>query len=124
MLQGTNPRPVDNKKVSTTGTGVAFRSSPFVKADNVLVRLPIGTELHLDYIVDGTAVGSAADKRWYGAWATTPNGIEFGYISATVASVPQPIEQSGHTDQELADAAAAGRTGGIRDATANAGATK
>lgn len=114
MLQGTNPRPVDNKRVftSTGADDLRFRSSPFVRTDNVLAMLPSGTELHPDFVVDGTKVGAAADPRWYGAWAKTAAGIEFGYASVVFCSAPEPIETAGYTQAQLDAARASGMTAG------------
>jgi murein DD-endopeptidase MepM/ murein hydrolase activator NlpD len=123
VLQGTNPRPLDNKKVSTsTGSvdGLRFRASPFVKSDNILAMLPNNTELHPDFIVDGTKVGATADPRWYGAWAATPKGREFGYVSVLFCSTPTAIESTGISqakyDADIAAAKVAARAAGIQAA--------
>jgi len=118
VLQGTNPRPVENRKVltSTGADGLRFRSSPFVKADNILVTLPNGTEVHPDFIVDGTRVGASADPKWYGAWVTTPKGKEFAYASVVFFGPATPIESTGFTQAQLDAAKAAGRAAGIQAA--------
>jgi murein DD-endopeptidase MepM/ murein hydrolase activator NlpD len=123
VLQGTNPRPVENRKVLTSSgaDGLRFRSSPFVKADNILTSLPNGTELHPDFIVDGTKVGVAADPKWYGAWASTPKGREFGYVSVVFCGPASPIESTGFTQAQLDAAKLAGRKAGILAAAAAAG---
>jgi hypothetical protein len=121
VLQGTFIRTVENDKVFTTASPeMNFRSSPYVKTDNIIGKLPTNTELHPDFVVAGTKVGAAANLEWYGAWWQSTKGWEFGYASLVFCTVPVPIEKLGHTDQELADA----RAEGISDAAEAAAAVK
>src|SRR3990167_10403719 len=126
MLQGANPRPIENRKVATAtgGDDPRFRARPFLKPDNILASLPNGTELHPDYIVDGTRIGATADPRWYGAWATTPKGIEFGYVSVVFTTPALLIELVGVPQAKYDADVKAARAKGISDAATNAAATK
>lgn len=118
VLQGANPVRVVNRKTTVKGDNTNFRSSPFVRADNVLVKYAAGTEFYPDWAVEGTTVGTS--KLWVGGWGNVLGVRAFGYLHETTVNPLIPIEQSGHSDQELA----AARSKGISDAAAAAGAVK
>lgn len=117
VLQGTNPVMVSNRRGNVLGDNTRFRSSPFVRADNVLTEYDAGAQLDPDYIVEGTS--ALGTNKWYGAWGNVGTGKAFGYVNVNAVSSLVPIEQSGHSDQELKDA----RSDGIADAAKNAAAT-
>jgi len=102
MLQGTNPRQLNNKVVSVLGDGTRLRAAPATGATPILATYGSGTVFTPDWEVTGQDVGGS--PIWYGGWGQTPNGLEFGYFHSSVVSAPEPFEQSGHTDAELAAA--------------------
>ena len=103
VLQGANPVAVHNKLGRVLGDNTRFRSSPFVKPDNILAEFDTGAEFAPHYIVDGTS--ALGTNRWYGAWGNVGTGKQFGYVNVNALSSLQPIEQSGHSDQDLMKAA-------------------
>lgn len=103
MLQGANPVAVHNKLGKVLGDNTRFRSSPFVKPDNILAEFDVGAEFAPHFIVDGTS--ALGTNRWYGAWGNVGTSKQFGYVNVNTLSSLQPIEQSGHTDAELIEAA-------------------
>jgi hypothetical protein len=108
VLQGANPKRIANRKTTVKADSTNFRSSPFVKADNVLDKFAASALCLPDWSVEGTAVtvGGVTSKLWYGFWGLIAAGKqEFGYMNALVLNALAPIEQSGHTDQELIDTA-------------------
>lgn len=118
VLQGANPQRIVNRQTSVIANDTNFRSSPFVRPDNKLVKFAAGAQFYPDWAVEGTTVGTS--NRWYGGWGNVGAGKEFGYFSEVVVAGLSPIEQSGHSDQELKDA----RADGISDAAKAAGAVQ
>ena len=117
MLKGTNPVPVYNRLGKILGDNTNFRAGPST-AEASLAKYAKDTEIAPNYIVDGgLALGSV---KWFGCWGDTAKGREFGYIHVNTVGPLSPIEQTGHSDQELADA----RAKGIADASKAAAAVK
>jgi hypothetical protein len=104
VIQGANPKRIVNRKTTVKGDNTNFRSSPFVKADNVIAKFAAGALCLPDWSVEGTTVGTS--KLRYGFWGLVAVGKqEFGYMHESVLNALSPIEQSGHTDAELIEAA-------------------
>lgn len=118
VLQGANPQRIVNRQTSVLANDTNFRSSPFVRADNKLVKFAAGAQFYPDWAVEGTMVGTS--NRWYGGWGNVIGSKAFGYFHESVVAPLTPIEQSGHSDQELKDA----RADGISDAAKAAGAVQ
>jgi hypothetical protein len=120
VLQGANPVAVSNKRGSILGANTRFRSSPFVRDDNILTELAPPATIDPDYIVDGTlALGT---NKWYGAWASVGTGKSFGYVNVNAVGALKPIEQSGYTAKDLVDATAKGAHTAAADVSGAAGA--
>jgi murein DD-endopeptidase MepM/ murein hydrolase activator NlpD len=102
VLKGINPVRIVNRKTNVIGDNTRFRPSPGT-ADPPLTEYPAGTLFYPDYLVQGGLANGS--RGWYAGWGTTPKGAEFGYMSDTVVNPLSPIEQSGHSDDELSTAA-------------------
>jgi hypothetical protein len=103
VLQGANPKRIVNRKTTVKADDTNFRSSPFVRADNKIAQFDAGALVYPDWSVEGTTVGTS--KVWYGFWGLVAVGRqEYGYMHESVLNALTPIEQSGHTDAELAAA--------------------
>jgi murein DD-endopeptidase MepM/ murein hydrolase activator NlpD len=91
MLKGTLVRRIVNRQTKTRGDGTRFRPSPGT-ADPPLAEFAAGVVFMPDFVVlGGMANGS---RRWFGGWAETPRGTEFGYISVTVLGQLRRIDTS------------------------------
>ena len=92
MLKGTLIGRIVNQQATTFGTGSRFRPSPGT-AEAPLATFDAGVVFVPDFLVEGgLAMGS---RRWYGCWAQTPRGTEFGYLSETVLGPLVPIGVGG-----------------------------
>lgn len=119
MLKGTNIASVVNRQTTTKGNNTRFRSSPTTKEDNILVNLLAGDHLYPNYVVQGEKLGASAN--WYGGWAVTPKGIEFGYLHDSTVGPLAPIENlagvpQARYDADVLAATASGRAAGIQAA--------
>ena len=103
VLQGANPVLIVNRGAAVKGDNTRFRSSPFVRPDNIVAEFDTGAAVVPDWKVEGTAVlvGGVTSKSWYGFWANVGAGKQFVYASELVLTPPAPIEQSGHSDADL-----------------------
>lgn len=90
MLKGTNPVRVDNRRGLVLLDNTRFRSSPFIKPDNILVEFAKDTEIAPDFIVDGGSANGSV--KWYGTWGRTSGGQAFGYIHVSTVGPLTPIE--------------------------------
>lgn len=100
MLQGTNPKQLNNKVCTILGASTRFRAAPAVGTTPVLAVYGAGTAFTPDWEVTGAAVGTAG-AQWYGGWGQTAKGLEFGYLHTSVVSPLVPFEQSGVTQDQL-----------------------
>ena len=114
VLQGTFVSGIDNRRAIVIGTGTRFRSSPFIKADNILDKYGPPTEMRPDFLVDGALI--AGSTKWYAGWMQTPKGLEFGYLHESVLGPLSPVESTGYSQAQLDQAKAAARAAGINDA--------
>jgi hypothetical protein len=105
MLKGTLPRRINNRKGLVLGDNTRFRAGPTL-ADEILAEFPKDTEIIPTYSVVGETVNG--EVRWYAAIALTSKGRELGYLHVSTLGPLVAIEVSGHSDQELADAAKKG----------------
>lgn len=97
MLKGTLIRRIVNRQTSVALDGTRFRPSPGT-AEPPLTQFAADTAFVPDFLVEGgLALGS---KRWYGGWAITPRGTEFGYISELLLKPLAPIEVGVPVDDE------------------------
>jgi hypothetical protein len=103
MLQGTNPKQINNKVVTILGDSTRLRAQPGVGTTPVLAVYGAGTVFTPDWEVTGAAVGASA--QWFGGWGKTAKGYEFGYLHTSVVSPPVPFEASGGYTQAELDAA-------------------
>ena len=112
MLQGTNPKQMNNKTVTVTGDSTRMRAAPAAGTTPVLAVYGAGTVFTPDWEVTGQAPAAGASAQWYGGWGKTAKGLEFGYLHVSVVTPPAPFETAGHTDQELKSAGDAGYNAG------------
>lgn len=119
VLQGANPQRIVNRQSSVLAADTNFRSSPFVRADNKLVKFAAGAAFYVDWSVEGTQVG--VSNRWYGGWANVAPGKQFGYFHESVLAPLSPIED-GYSDADLN--AAKKVAANVVSAAANAAASK
>lgn len=90
MLKGTLVRPIVNRQAKTLGDGTRLRPSPGT-ADTPLAEYAAGVEFVPNFLVKGGLANGS--RRWYGGWARTARGTEFGYISETVLGQLRRIEK-------------------------------
>ncbi len=103
MLKGKPIQQVVNRQTTVLSAGTRFRPSPGT-AEAELSFLAAGEPFIPYWLVEGgLALGS---NRWYGTWKQTLQGIEFGYVHESLLGPLTPIEQTGHSDKDLADAKA------------------
>jgi hypothetical protein len=89
MLKGSLISRIVNQQTTTFGSGTRLRPSPGT-AEPALAEFDAGVVFMPDFLVEGELVNGS--KRWYGCWATTPRGTEFGYFSETVLGPLTPIQ--------------------------------
>jgi murein DD-endopeptidase MepM/ murein hydrolase activator NlpD len=92
MLKGTNIKRIVNRQTAMIGNGTRFRPSPGT-AEAPLAQYAAGVVFIPDFLVEGGLANGS--RRWYGGWATTARGTEFGYISETVLAPLTAIEAGG-----------------------------
>lgn len=103
MLQGTNPKQLNNKVVTITGDSTRLRAAPATGTTPVLAVYGAGTTFTPDWQVTGAAVGTAT--TWYGGWGKTDKGYEFGYLHASVVGPLTDFVTGGASAAELKIAA-------------------
>lgn len=108
VLKGTWDEHISNRKASTF-QGARFRSEPSIAAGNatILATFDAGVLVFPIAKVVGDAAGNPKTTGWYVAimdtgGVTSPDTL--GYFHESTLSPLTPIEQSGHTDAELAQA--------------------
>jgi murein DD-endopeptidase MepM/ murein hydrolase activator NlpD len=89
-LRGTLVRRIVNRQAKTLGDGTRLRPSPGTQDPPVAV-FDAGFEFVPDFLVEGGLANGS--RRWYGGWAQTPRGTEFGYMSETVLGRLRRIEK-------------------------------
>jgi murein DD-endopeptidase MepM/ murein hydrolase activator NlpD len=89
MLKGKLISRIVNRQTTMLGNGTRVRPTPGT-SDEPLAKLAAGVVFLPDFLVEGGLANGS--RRWYGGWATTPRGTEFGYISETVLAPLTPIE--------------------------------
>ena len=92
MLKGTRARRIVNRRTKTTANGTRLRPSPGT-AGEPLAEFAAGVEFVPEFVVEGGLANGS--RRWYGGWARTPRGTEFGYVSKTVVGQLRRIEKVG-----------------------------
>lgn len=143
-IKGTWIRHVHNRFGKIT-SDANLRAGVLTGDNDPIVVLPAGTPFYPNFIVGGNAYGTAPDRtEWYAGTARISSrlGYRFGYIhSSLLPRTPDrtgvqldPVElmekevikevPTGITQQQVQDAADAGRKDGIADAAANAAATQ
>jgi murein DD-endopeptidase MepM/ murein hydrolase activator NlpD len=90
-LKGRLVRRIVNRQAKALGDGTRLRPSPGT-ADPPLAEFPAGTVFMPDFLVMGGLANKS--RRWYGGWAQTLRGTEFGYISETVLGQLRRIEKA------------------------------
>jgi len=106
MLQGTSPTRIINRQTSVKGAATNFRGDPSTTKPQ-LAQFGAGTGFITEFAVVGQSINGST--KWYAGFLPV-NGVQtLGYFHESVVN---PLSQSeasgGHTDQELADAKAAG----------------
>lgn len=94
MLKGTHVRRIVNRQAKMIGDGTRLRPTPGT-ADPPLAQYDTGVVFVPDFVVKGGMANGS--RRWYGGWAKTKRGIEFGYISETVLTPLERIEPVNET---------------------------
>lgn len=143
-IKGTWIRHVHNRFGKIT-SDANLRAGVLTGDNDPIVVLPAGTPFYPNFIVGGNAYGTAPDRtEWYAGTARISSrlGYRFGYIhSSLLPRTPDragvqldPVEMiekevikevpTGITQQQVLDAAAAGRKDGIADAAENAAKTQ
>lgn len=136
QIKGTWIRHVHNR-VGKVTSDANIRAGVLAGDDEALWVLPNGAPFYPSFVVSGREIGTSADKaEWYGGTCrpTSRSGWVFGYIhSSILPRTPSnhgvsldPVEvntvevikevPTGITQQQLLDAAAAGRREGIEAA--------
>jgi murein DD-endopeptidase MepM/ murein hydrolase activator NlpD len=105
MLKGTLPRRINNRKGLVLSDNTRFRAGPTL-ADEILAEFPKDTEIIPTYSVVGETVNG--QSRWYAAIALAGQDRKLGYFNLSTIGPLVAIEVTGHSDQELADAAKKG----------------
>lgn len=90
MLKGTVVRRIVNRQTKTLGDGTRLRPRPGT-ADEPLAVFPAGFVFMPSFLVKGGLANGS--RRWYGGWALTDRGTEFGYMSETVLGQLRRIEK-------------------------------
>jgi murein DD-endopeptidase MepM/ murein hydrolase activator NlpD len=124
VLQGSFISAVENRKALVRGDNTRFRSSPFIKADNILAEFDALAEFHPDFLVAGGIPVGQTSAKWYAGFMLTPKGRELGYFHESVLGPLSVIEATGFSQAQLDAAKAAARAAGIKDAAAAAGGIK
>ena len=114
-----------NKKTSTIGPA-NFRAERLTSPETVIFKkFPAGTAfLPVVQADDNSTAGGATPTLWYGGLLYVGAGNVFGWFHSSVLGPLVDNEPAGHTDQDLADAAAGGRREGIKAAADAAAAAK
>lgn len=144
QIKGTWIRHVHNRFGKVT-SDANVRAGVLAGDDEALWVLPAGVPFYPTFVTGGREIGTSADKiEWYGGTCrpTSRSGWVFGYVhSSLLPRTPSnhgvsldPVEvinvevvkevPTGISQQQLLDAALAGRKGGIVDAAKNAADTQ
>lgn len=90
-LKGNVVRRIVNRQTRVRVDGTRFRPSPGT-AEAPLAEYAAGEMFVPDFLVEGGLANGS--RRWFGGWADTARGTEFGYISETVLGQLRRIEKA------------------------------